>query len=57
MKTFEEEIEQSNIIKNNYECDIVVNENKPYTLYNACDIGKILGMGNIRSIIRSFYNK
>lgn len=56
MKTFEEEIEQCNIIKNNYECDIIVNENKPYTLYNACDIGKILGMSSIRSIIRSFDN-
>ena len=54
MITNEEEIEKCNIIKNNYECDIIINANKPYTLYNAGDIGKILGFGNIRGIVRTF---
>lgn len=54
MITNEEEIEKCNIIKKNYKCDIVINENKPYTLYNAGDIGNILGFCNIRSNIRTF---
>ena len=54
IQTNEEEIEKCNIIKNNYKCDIIINENKPYTLYNAGDIGNILGFSNIRSNIRTF---
>jgi len=54
MTTFDEEITKCNIIKNNYECDVIINENNPYTLYNANDIAKILGFGNIRSIIRTY---
>ena len=51
-----EEIEICNVIKNKYDCDTIINDKKPYTLYNANDIGKILGTGNIRSIIRTFDN-
>jgi hypothetical protein len=50
----EQEVEKSILLKNNYDCDVIVSENTPYTLYNAADIGKILGFGNIRSIIREF---
>jgi len=49
-----EEHEICNILINKYNCDVIINENIPFTLYNANDIGNILEFSNIRSIIRTF---
>jgi very-short-patch-repair endonuclease len=56
MTTYEQEIEISNKLKEHYECDVIINESIPYTLYRASDLGKILGMSNIRAILAN-YNK
>lgn len=56
MTSFEKEIELSNNIKQNYECDVIISETRPYTLYCGADIGKILGISNIRGVL-SGYNK
>jgi len=52
MTTFEEETRISTIIKNSYDCDIIISDNQPFTIYNSNDISKILNFGNIRSIMR-----
>ena len=54
MTTYEQEIEISNKLKEYYECDVIINESIPYTLYRASDLGKILGMSNIRSILVNY---
>jgi len=54
MTTYDEEYEKYNIIKNNYDCDVIINNEVPYTLYKADDIGKILGFGNIRTSLMTF---
>ena len=50
------EINQANKIKSKYVCDIVLQEESPYTLYCASDICSILEISNIRSITIN-YNK
>lgn len=52
----EKEINIGEIIKNNYKCDIIFNEEEPYVLYSAIDIGKILNISNIRILIQTFNN-
>ena len=54
MTTYEQEIEISNKLKEHYECDVIINESMPYTLYRASDLGKILGMSNISSILVNY---
>ena len=50
---FQEEVNIANKIKDKYECDIIINNEPPYTLYCVSDIGKILNMSNIRGVIRN----
>uniref|UniRef100_A0A6C0KEZ2 DUF559 domain-containing protein n=1 Tax=viral metagenome TaxID=1070528 RepID=A0A6C0KEZ2_9ZZZZ len=50
---YQEEITLANKIKDKYECDIIINNEPPYTLYCANDIGKILNISSIRSITRN----
>ena len=53
MTTKEQEIIFANKIKQNYCCDIIINDFEPYTLYNACNIGIILNIVNIRTSIQN----
>lgn len=43
-----------NIKDNNYKIDIIINDEIPYTLYKSSDIGKLLGLKNIRETIKNF---
>uniref|UniRef100_A0A6C0LNZ0 Bro-N domain-containing protein n=1 Tax=viral metagenome TaxID=1070528 RepID=A0A6C0LNZ0_9ZZZZ len=54
---YQEEITLANKIKDKYECDIIINNEPPYTLYCANDIGKILNIPSIRSITRNLEKK
>ena len=54
MTTYEEEIEFSNKLKQHYECDVLTNTQRPYTLYCANDIGQILSVFNMRSALRNY---
>jgi very-short-patch-repair endonuclease len=54
MTTLEKELRISEILKSKYNCDVVTNENRPYTLYNVKDIARVLGIKNIRSIMMSY---
>ena len=56
LTTREQEIEIANKIATSYTCDIQINESKPYTLYCANDIGKILDVSNIRMCVINFEN-
>jgi very-short-patch-repair endonuclease len=42
------------IIKNDFECRIFKNEDEPYTLFCASDVGKILKIRNIRVSISNY---
>jgi very-short-patch-repair endonuclease len=42
------------IKENNYNIRIVINESKPYTLYNASDVGKCIGINNASDSIKYF---
>jgi len=42
--------------ENNYECNIIINEAEPYTLYQANQIGKLLGIKKIRNTIKNYNN-
>jgi len=55
--TKELELEISKIIKENYECDIIINETSPYTYYSITDIEKIIGLKNIRQNITNIEEK
>jgi prophage antirepressor-like protein len=35
------------IKENNYNIRVIINDNEPYTLYNARDVGKCIGINNI----------
>jgi very-short-patch-repair endonuclease len=48
------EIEISEKIKNKYECKIIINKTKPYSLYFCRDIAKITGIINIYEKMRKF---
>jgi very-short-patch-repair endonuclease len=50
--TKEDEISIANRLKEKYKCDIIFNEDIPYTLYCAQDIGIILEYSNINKIIK-----
>ena len=54
MTTLEKELKISEILKSKYNCDVVTNENRPYTLYNAKDIARVLGIKNIRTMMMSY---
>ena len=41
-------------IKTNYDCNIIINETEPYVLFQANQIGKILGMKNINKQIKDW---
>jgi len=49
--TKEDEILIANKFKEKYICDIIFNDDIPYILYCASDIGNILGIKNIRQIL------
>ena len=53
MTTKEQETLFANKIKQNYCCDIIINDFEPYTLYKAGNIGIILNMVNIRTSIQN----
>lgn len=40
----------------NYECNIIINDEEPYTLYQANQIGKLLDIKNIVALIRYYNN-
>lgn len=52
----EEEINIANKINSNYTINLIINNESPYTLYCAKDIGDLLNLKNIRATI-SNYNK
>jgi very-short-patch-repair endonuclease len=54
MTTYEQEIEISNALKQKYDCDVIINNSIPYTLYRASDVGNILGMSNIRTVLLNY---
>jgi len=54
MTTYEQEIDFSNKLKHHYECDVLTNTTRPYTLYCANDIAFILSIFNIRSALRNY---
>jgi len=56
MTSYDEEILLANTLKQYYDCDIIKSESPPYTLYCAADIGNILEITNIRSLLQH-YNK
>jgi very-short-patch-repair endonuclease len=43
-----------NKIKENYQCKIIINITAPYYLFRLSDIGKILGIKNIRHTIKNY---
>jgi very-short-patch-repair endonuclease len=51
--TKENEILIANKFKEKYTCDIIFNDDIPYTLYCASDIGNILNYKNINKLIRT----
>jgi len=49
----DDEILIANKLKDKYNCDIIINDEIPYTLYNLKDIGIILEHKNINQMIRN----
>lgn len=54
MITKEDEYELCRKIEQNFNCGIVKEEVVPYTLYLASDVGKIIGILDVRTTIRHF---
>ena len=54
MTTYEQEIDILNRIKSNYECETLISDVPPYTLYCSKDISKILKISNVRSSMRNY---
>lgn len=47
----EEQVSFANNLKDNYDCRIINKESEPYCLFCASDIGKIIGIKNIKNNI------
>jgi very-short-patch-repair endonuclease len=56
MTTKDFEYKQANILKNKYECNVIFNNEEPFTLYRAIDVAKIINAANIRSLIINYDN-
>ena len=56
MTSYDEEISLANMLKQYYDCDVIKSKSPPYTLYCGSDIGKILELSNVRSVLQH-YNK
>uniref|UniRef100_A0A6C0ITC2 DUF559 domain-containing protein n=1 Tax=viral metagenome TaxID=1070528 RepID=A0A6C0ITC2_9ZZZZ len=48
------EYKQASIIQNKYNCNIIINEEQPYTLYKVSDIANIIQTKHLRTILQTF---
>lgn len=50
------EYKQASIIQHKYNCNIIINEEEPFTLYKVSDIANIIQTKHLRTILQSFDN-